>query len=174
MIAEIGEEVEAVIRTLDGTASVYAERVTGGRFVDIDMNRLEAARFGLNVADVHDVVRTAIGGMSVSESVEGRERYPINLRYPRDYRNSVDALRDLPIITPTGAEIPLGRVADISIADGPGVIRSENARTNGWVYVDINDVDIGSYVEEAQQAARGVGGVFHDDPPREGVELREE
>ncbi|MFY0639378.1 efflux RND transporter permease subunit [Maricaulis maris] len=152
VIAEIGEEVEAVIRTLDGTASVYAERVTGGRFVDIDMNRLEAARFGLNVADVHDVVRTAIGGMSVSESVEGRERYPINLRYPRDYRNSVDALRDLPIITPTGAEIPLGRVADISIADGPGVIRSENARTNGWVYVDINDVDIGSYVEEAQQA----------------------
>jgi len=152
VIAEIGEEVEAIIETLDGTASVYAERVTGGRFVDIDVNRLEAARFGLNVADVHDVVRTAIGGMSVSESVEGRERYPINLRYPRDYRNSVDSLRDLPVITPTGAEIPLGRVADISIADGPGVIRSENARTNGWVYVDINGVDIGSYVEEAQQA----------------------
>ena len=152
VIAEIGEEVEAIIETLDGTASVYAERVTGGRFVDIDVNRLEAARFGLNVADVHDVVRTAIGGMSVSESVEGRERYPINLRYPRDYRNSVASLRDLPVITPTGAEIPLGRVADISIADGPGVIRSENARTNGWVYVDINGVDIGSYVEEAQQA----------------------
>ncbi|WP_138512752.1 efflux RND transporter permease subunit [Maricaulis alexandrii] len=152
VIAEIGEEVEAIIETLEGTASVYAERVTGGRFVDIDVNRLEAARFGLNVADVHDVVRTAIGGMSVSESVEGRERYPINLRYPRDYRNSVDSLRDLPVITPTGAEIPLGRVADISIADGPGVIRSENARTNGWVYVDINGVDIGSYVEEAQQA----------------------
>lgn len=152
VIAEIGEEVEAIIETLEGTASVYAERVTGGRFVDIDVNRLEAARFGLNVADVHDVVRTAIGGMSVSESVEGRERYPINLRYPRDYRNSVASLRDLPVITPTGAEIPLGRVADISIADGPGVIRSENARTNGWVYVDINGVDIGSYVEEAQQA----------------------
>ncbi|OLF80741.1 cation transporter [Maricaulis sp. W15] len=152
VIAEIGEEVEAIIRTLDGTASVYAERVTGGRFVDIDVNRLEAARFGLNVADVHDVVRTAIGGMTVGESVEGRERYPINLRYPRDYRNSVDSIRDLPVVTPTGAEIPLGRVADISIADGPGVIRSENARTNGWVYVDINGVDIGSYVEEAQQA----------------------
>ncbi len=151
VIAEIGEEVEAIIRTLDGTASVYAERVTGGRFVDIDVNRLEAARFGLNVADVHDVVRTAIGGMTVGESVEGRERYPINLRYPRDYRNSVDSIRDLPVVTPTGAEIPLGRVADISIADGPGVIRSENARTNGWVYVDINGVDIGSYVEEAQQ-----------------------
>ena len=152
VIAEIGEEIEAIIQTLEGTASVYAERVTGGRFVDIDVNRLEAARFGLNVADVHDVVRTAIGGMSVSESVEGRERYPINLRYPRDYRNSVASLRDLPVITPTGAEIPLGRIAEISIADGPGVIRSENARTNGWVYVDINGVDIGSYVEVAQQA----------------------
>ncbi|MDF1769119.1 CusA/CzcA family heavy metal efflux RND transporter [Maricaulis sp.] len=152
VIAEIGEEVEAIIRTLDGTASVYAERVTGGRFVDIDVNRLEAARFGLNIADVHDVVRTAIGGMTVGESVEGRERYPINIRYPRDYRNSVDSIRDLPVVTPTGAEIPLGRVADISIADGPGVIRSENARTNGWVYVDIDGVDIGSYVEEAQLA----------------------
>ncbi len=151
-IARIGEEVEAIIETLDGTASVYAERVTGGRFVDIDVNRLEAARFGLNVADVHDVVRTAIGGMTVTESVEGAERYPVNLRYPRDYRNSVAALQSLPVITPTGAEIPLGRVADITIADGPGVIRSENARTNGWVYVDIAGVDIGTYVAEAQEA----------------------
>lgn len=151
-IARIGEEVEAIIETLDGTASVYAERVTGGRFVDIDVNRLEAARFGLNVADVHDVVRTAIGGMTVTESVEGAERYPVNLRYPRDYRNSVAALQSLPVITPTGAEIPLGRVADITIADGPGVIRSENARTNGWVYVDISGVDIGTYVAEAQEA----------------------
>lgn len=151
-IARIGEEVEAIIETLDGTASVYAERVTGGRFVDIDVNRLEAARFGLNVADVHDVVRTAIGGMTVTESVEGAERYPVNLRYPRDYRNSVAALQSLPVITPTGAEIPLGRVANITIADGPGVIRSENARTNGWVYVDIAGVDIGTYVAEAQEA----------------------
>ncbi|MEC9250934.1 MAG: CusA/CzcA family heavy metal efflux RND transporter [Pseudomonadota bacterium] len=151
-IARIGEEIEAVIAALDGTASVYAERVTGGRFVDIDVNRLEAARFGLNVADVHEVVRTAIGGMTVTESVEGAERYPVNLRYPRDYRNSVSALRSLPVITPTGAEIPLGRVAEITIADGPGVIRSENARTNGWVYVDISGVDIGSYVADAQAA----------------------
>jgi len=150
IIARIGEEIEAVIQTVPGTASVYAERVTGGRFVDIDINRLEAARFGLNVADVHDVVRAAIGGMSVTESVEGLERYPVNLRYPRDYRDSLDSLRALPIITPTGAEIPLGRVADISISDGPGVIRSENARRNGWVYVDIAGVDIGSYAEAAQ------------------------
>jgi len=152
VIALIGEEIEAVIETVPGTASVYAERVTGGRFVDIDINRLEAARFGLNVADVHDVVRTAIGGMSVTESVEGLERYPVNLRYPRDYRNSLESLRSLPVITPTGAEIPLGRVADIFISDGPGVIRSENARRNGWIYVDIAGVDIGSYAETAQAA----------------------
>ncbi|MEC9346616.1 MAG: efflux RND transporter permease subunit [Pseudomonadota bacterium] len=151
-IAGIGERIEDVIREVPGTASVYAERVTGGRFVDIDVNRREAARFGLNVADVHDVVRTAIGGMTITESVEGLERYPVNLRYPRDYRGSVEELRALPLITPTGAEIPLGRVAEISISDGPGVIRSENARLNGWIYVDIAGVDIGSYVADAQQA----------------------
>jgi Cu(I)/Ag(I) efflux system membrane protein CusA/SilA len=151
-IAEIGEQIEDVIRGVPGTASVYAERVTGGRFVDIDIDRREAARFGLNVADVHDVVRTAIGGMTITESVEGLERYPVNLRYPRDYRGSVEELRALPLITPTGAEIPLGRVAEISISDGPGVIRSENARLNGWIYVDITGVDIGSYVAEAQRA----------------------
>ncbi len=151
-IAGIGERIEDVIREVPGTASVYAERVTGGRFVDIDVNRREAARFGLNVADVHDVVRTAIGGMTITESVEGLERYPVNLRYPRDYRSSVEELRALPLIAPTGAEIPLGRVAEISISDGPGVIRSENARLNGWIYVDIAGVDIGSYVANAQQA----------------------
>jgi Cu(I)/Ag(I) efflux system membrane protein CusA/SilA len=151
-IAEIGEQIEDVIGAVPGTASVYAERVTGGRFVDIDIDRREAARFGLNVADVHDVVRTAIGGMTITESVEGLERYPVNLRYPRDYRGSVEELRALPLIAPTGAEIPLGRVAEISISDGPGVIRSENARLNGWIYVDITGVDIGSYVAEAQQA----------------------
>ncbi|MAC39560.1 MAG: CusA/CzcA family heavy metal efflux RND transporter, partial [Oceanicaulis sp.] len=152
VIAGIGEQIEDVIRAVPGTASVYAERVTGGRFVDIDVNRREAARFGLNVADVHDVVRTAIGGMTITESVEGLERYPVNLRYPRDYRGSVEELRALPLITPTGAEIPLGRVAEISISDGPGVIRSENARLNGWIYVDIAGVDIGSYVAAAQRA----------------------
>ncbi len=151
-IAEIGEEIEQIIRDLPGTASVYAERVTGGRFIDIDIDRMKAARFGLNIADVQDIVRTAIGGMSVSESVEGPERYPINLRYPREVRDSVARLKELPIVTASGAEIPLGRVADIRISDGPGVIRSENARLNGWIYVDIRDVDIGSYVRAAQKA----------------------
>jgi Cu(I)/Ag(I) efflux system membrane protein CusA/SilA len=151
VIAEIGQQIEDIIEGVPGTASVYAERVTGGRFVDIDLNRLEAARFGLNVADVHDVIRTAIGGMTVTESVEGQERYPVNIRYPSDYRGSPDQLRSLPVITPTGAQIPLGRIADISIAAGPGVIRSENARPNGWIYVDIADVDIGTYVADAQR-----------------------
>jgi Cu(I)/Ag(I) efflux system membrane protein CusA/SilA len=151
VIAEIGQEIEDIIAGVPGTASVYAERVTGGRFVDIDLNRLEAARFGLNVADVHDVIRTAIGGMTVTESVEGQERYPVNIRYPSDYRGSPDQLRSLPVITPGGAQIPLGRIADISIGAGPGVIRSENARLNGWVYVDIAGVDIGTYVAEAQR-----------------------
>jgi Cu(I)/Ag(I) efflux system membrane protein CusA/SilA len=152
IIAEIGQRIEDVIGDVPGTASVYAERVTGGRFINIDVNRTEAARFGLNIADVHDFVRTAIGGMTITESVEGLERYPVNLRYPRDYRGSPDELRALPLITPTGAEIPLGRVADISISDGPGVIRSENARLNGWIYIDIAGVDIGTYVADAQRA----------------------
>ncbi|WP_417468783.1 efflux RND transporter permease subunit [Maricaulis sp.] len=151
VIAEIGQQIEDIIEGVPGTASVYAERVTGGRFVDIDLDRLEAARFGLNVADVHDVIRTAIGGMTVTESVEGQERYPVNIRYPSDYRGSPDQLRSLPVITPGGAQIPLGRIADVSIGAGPGVIRSENARLNGWVYVDIAGVDIGTYVAEAQR-----------------------
>jgi len=151
-IGAIGEAIENVIKTVPGTASVYAERVTGGRFIDIDIRRAEAARFGLNVADVQDVVRTAIGGMTITQSVEGRERYPINLRYPRDYRDSLEKLKTLPVVTPMGAQIPLERLADISISDGPGVIRSENARLNGWIYVDIAGRDISSYVADAKKA----------------------
>lgn len=150
VINEIGGAIERALQQVPGTASVYAERVTGGRFVDIGIDREAAARFGLNVADVHDVVRTAIGGMTIGESVEGLERYPINLRYPRDVRDSPARLRTLPIVTARGAEIPLGRVADVRIAEGPGVIRSENARLNGWVFVDIAGRDIGSYVAEGR------------------------
>ncbi len=157
VIGEIGEEIERVIKDVPGTSSVYAERVTGGRFVDIDIRRAEAARFGLNVADVQDVIRTAIGGMTITQSVEGLERYPVNLRYPRDYRDSVEKLKSLPVVTKMGAQIPLGRLADISISSGPGVIRSENARLNGWIYVDIAGRDIGSYVADAKKAvAEGV------------------
>ncbi len=152
VIAEIGQRIETVIRGVPGTASVYAERVTGGRFIDIDIDRLGAARFGLNIVDVQNIIRTAIGGMTVTESVEGLERYPVNLRYPREYRDSLQKLRDLAIVTPSGAQIPLSKVAKISVSVGPGLIRSENARLNGWIYVDIAGRDIGSYVADAQAA----------------------
>ena len=151
VIGEVGRRIEEVLQAVPGTTSVYAERVTGGRFVDINVDREAAARFGLNIADVHDVVRTAIGGMSIGESIEGLERYPINLRYPRETRNSLQQLRRLPIVTQNGAEIPLGRVARVQIAEGPGIIRSENARLTGWVYVDIAGRDLSSYVGDAQQ-----------------------
>jgi len=157
VIATVGQQIEEVMQTVPGTASVYAERVTGGRYVNADIDRLKAARYGLNIADVQDVIRSAIGGMAVSESVEGLERYPINVRYPREFRDSLERLRSLPIVAPSGAHIPLGDVADISVSTGAGLIRSENARLNGWIYVDIDGVDIGSYVEAAKQAvAEGV------------------
>ncbi len=154
-IQAIGKRLEEVIKQVPGTASVYAERVAGGRYVTVDIDRLAAARFGLNIADVQEVVRTAVGGMIVTQTVEGLERYPVNIRYPRDVRDSVEKLRDLPIVTPAGARIPLVEVADIRIEGGPGLIKTENARLNGWSYVDIEPgVDLGSYVARAQQAVR--------------------
>jgi len=152
VINRIGEDVERVIDNLPDTASVYADRVTGGRYITIDVLREQAARFGLNIADVHEIVQSAIGGMNVGRSVEGLERYPINLRYPRDLRESLTDLRQLSVITPTGAEIPLSAVADIAVESGPGVIRTENARLNGWIYVDVVGDDLGGYVENARQA----------------------
>jgi len=151
VISKIGQDIEAVMKGVPGTTSVYAERVTGGRYINAEIDRVKAARYGLNIADVQDVIKTAIGGMAVTESIEGRERYPINLRYPRDYRDSLDRLRSLPIVTPRGEQIPLGQIAEIGVSGGPGVIRSENARLNGWIYVDIAGVDIGSYVSKAQK-----------------------
>jgi len=155
-IGNIAQQIEAVIKDVPGTASVYAERVTGGRFVDVDIKREEAARFGLNVADVQAFVQTAIGGMTVTQSVEGLERYPVNVRYPREYRDSLERLKNLPVVTKTGAQIPLSRLVDISISGGPGVIRSENARLNGWIYVDISNVDIGSYVKNAKKSVETI------------------
>ncbi len=150
-IQAIGKRIEEVLKPVAGTASVYSERVAGGRYVTVDINRQAAARFALNIADVQEVVRTALGGMRVAQTVEGLERYPINIRYPRDVRDSLEKLRNLPIVTPTGARIPLAEVADIRIDQGPGLIKTENARLNGWIYVDIEGRDIGSYVIEAQQ-----------------------
>jgi len=152
VISQVGEQIERALKNVPGTASVYAERVTGGRYVIVDVNRPAAARFGLNIADVHDIVRSAIGGMTVGQSVEGRERYPINLRYPRELRDSLSDLRQLAIVTPAGAAIPLSAVAEVRVAGGPGVIRTENARLNGWIYVDVTDSDLGGYVRRAKQA----------------------
>jgi copper/silver efflux system protein len=151
-IQDIGQRIEEVLQGVPGTASVYSERVSGGRYVDVDIDRLAAARFGLNIADVQEVVRTAVGGMNVAESVEGLERYPINVRYPREVRDSVERLRLLPVVTPSGAQIPLGEVAKVAVQDGPPMIRSENARLNGWTFVDIQGRDLGSYVADARRA----------------------
>ena len=150
-IEEVGKEIEQVLQTVPGTVSVYSERVAGGRYVNINIDRVAAARFALNIADIQEVVRTALGGMRVGMSVEGLERYPINIRYPRDVRDSLEKLRNLPVVTPSGARIPLAEVAEIRIDDGPGMIKTENARLNGWIYIDIEGRDLGSYVVDAQR-----------------------
>ena len=151
VIQEIGEQIERVLKDVPGTTSVFAERVAGGRFIDVDIDRVRAARHGLNISDVQEIVQMAIGGMNIAESVEGLERYPINIRYPQSVRDSVEKLRLIPIVTPAGAQIPLGQVATITINDGPAMIKSENSRPNGWVFIDIRDRDLGSYVADAQR-----------------------
>ncbi|WJW74278.1 efflux RND transporter permease subunit [Thiohalobacter sp. IOR34] len=151
VIQDIGKQIERALNPVPGTVSVFSERVVGGRYVQVDIDRTAASRYGLNIADVQDIVSTAVGGMNVTESIEGLERYPVNLRYPRDVRDSAEKLKELPIQTPHGAQITLGDVADIEIVDGPGMIKSENARLNGWIYIDIRGRDLGSYVSEAKR-----------------------
>ncbi|TGE83592.1 CusA/CzcA family heavy metal efflux RND transporter [Pseudoalteromonas sp. KS88] len=150
-IQKIGQQIEVLLKDLPGTASVYSERVAGGRYIKVDINREKAARYSLNIADVQQVVATAIGGMNVTQTVEGQERYSVNLRYPQDYRDSPEALMLLPIVTPTGQRIALADVANVFIEDGPPGIKSENARLNGWSFIDIDGIDIGSYVDSARQ-----------------------
>ncbi len=151
VIERIAIEIEGVVADIPGTASAYAERPVGGRFIEIAVDRAAAARYMMSVRDVQAVVQTAIGGVNVSESVEGLERFPINLRYPQDWRNSPERLAALPVVTPSGAHIPLGAVARVSVADGPGMIRSENARRTGFVFIDIAGRDLGGYVAEAKR-----------------------
>ncbi|NNF51797.1 MAG: efflux RND transporter permease subunit [Gammaproteobacteria bacterium] len=151
VIERIGKDLERVLAEVPGTASVYSERVAGGRYVDIDIDRQRASRYGLNISDVQDIVRIAVGGMNVTQTVEGLERYPVNVRYPQRVRDSLEELRLLPIVTPQGARIALADVADVKVVDGPPIIKSENARLNGWSYVDIASRDLGSYVAEAQR-----------------------
>ncbi|WP_300038978.1 efflux RND transporter permease subunit [uncultured Roseobacter sp.] len=151
VITDIGIEVERAVSVIEGTASAYAERPVGGRFIEIDVKRDAAARYMMSVRDVQDVVQTAIGGMQVSESVEGLERFPINLRYPQAWRDSPERLENLPVVTPSGSHVPLTALADVRIVDGPGMIRSENARRTGFVFIDIAGRDLGGYVAEAQR-----------------------
>jgi len=152
VIERLGRELETVIGEVPGASSVYAERVAGGRYLTVDIDRASAARYGLNITDVQSVIRTAVGGANITETVEGLERYPVNLRYPQAYRDSPEALANLPIVTPNGTHIPLGEVARVAIEDGPPAIKSENARLNGWVFVDITGRDLGSFVADAQAA----------------------
>ncbi len=152
VIEQIGKDIESILNEVPGTASVFAERVAGGRYVTVDILRDQASRYGLNIDDVQDIVRTAIGGMNVTETVEGLERYPVNIRYPRGERDSVEKLKNLAVVTPSGQQIPLSAVADLRVEDGPPMIKSENARLNGWIFIDIEGVDLGTYVAKARQA----------------------
>ena len=151
VLSRLGEEVEAVIREVPGTLSVYSERVTGGNFLDYVIRRKEAARYGLTVGDVQDIIMTAVGGMNVTQTVEGLERYPVNLRYGSELRDTQEKLRRILVPTPLGAQIPITQLADIRIVKGPPSIKTENARKTAWVYVDLTGIDIGTYVKRAQQ-----------------------
>ena len=149
-IQKMGEQIETLLADIQGTVSVYSERVAGGRYVKIDLNREKAARYNLNISDIQQVIATAVGGKNVTQTIEGQARYSVNVRYPQVFRDSPDALMLMPIVTPQGQHIALGDVADVFIENGPSGIKSENARLNGWVYIDIDGVDIGSYVESAR------------------------
>ncbi len=151
VIQTIGQQLERIVAQVPGTASVYSERVAGGRYINVDIDRQQASRYGLNISDVQDIVQSAIGGMDVTHTVEGLERYPVNVRYPQRVRDSLEQLRLLPVVTAQGARIALADVAKVTVADGPPIIKSENARLNGWTFVDIVDRDLGSYVAAAQQ-----------------------
>ena len=152
VLQEVGRDVEAVVRQVPGTRSAYAERVMGGNYLNFSVRRDEIARYGLTVGDVQDVIQSAIGGMNITTTVEGLERYPVNLRYSRDLRDNPAALRDILVRTPTRQQIPLGHLTTMSFVKGPPAIKSEQARPNAWVYVDIEDVDVGTYVERAREA----------------------
>jgi Cu(I)/Ag(I) efflux system membrane protein CusA/SilA len=151
-LEQLGEEAERIVKQVPGASSVIAERVTGGRYVDVKIDRLHAARYGLSINDIQATISTAIGGDNVGEKIERLARFPINVRFPREIRDSVDKLKTIPIITASGAIVPLGEVSTIQVSDGPPMIKSENARPNLWVYVDIHERDLGGFVADAREA----------------------
>lgn len=150
VLSNIGVQIEAVVREIPGTLSVYSERVTGGNYLDVNIRRDDIARYGLTIDDVQNVIMTAVGGMNITETVEGLERYPVNLRYNRDFRDDIEQLKRVLIPTPTGAQVPLIQLADFSIRKGPAGIKTENSRKTAWIYVDLRGIDVGSYVENAK------------------------
>lgn len=152
VLSNLSQQVAALVQTIPGTLSAFPDKAVGGNFLDYKINREEAARYGLTVGDVQDVIMSAIGGMNITQTVEGLERYPVNVRYSRELRDNLPALNRVLIPTPTGAQIPLSYVADFDIVKGPPVIKSENARKTSWVYVDIRDIDVGTYVNHARTA----------------------
>ena len=152
VIDRVTADMERVLKTVPGVSSAFAERLSGGRYIDVNIDRDAAGRYGLNVADVQGVVSAAIGGDNIGETIEGLQRFPINLRYPREVRDSVENLRNLPVLTERGAQIRLGDVAQLRVSDGPPMLKSENARLSGWIYVDIHGRDLSSAVRDMQQA----------------------
>lgn len=151
-IEQVAEQIERVVKQVPGVTSALAERLGGGRYVDINIDRLKAARYGVSVKELQSLVATVIGGQNIGETIEGRERYPINVRYPREMRDNVQKLKNLPVITANGSQIALSELADISITDGPPMLKSENARLSNWVYVDLRGRDLKSAVEDMQRA----------------------
>ncbi|MGS0681475.1 efflux RND transporter permease subunit [Shewanella sp. 125m-7] len=151
-LQRIGTEIEAVVSKLPGTTSAFAQRTSGGRYIDIEPNLKNAARYGMTLKDIQDVVQMAIGGMQVGQSIQGQERYPINIRYPRELRDSIEKLEDLPVLTKTGKYLPLGNLASITISDGAPMLASENGRLISWVFVDLKDISIGEYITTARAA----------------------
>jgi len=152
VLTQLAVEAEAILREVPGTASAFAERPIAGYYLDFDINRLAAARYGLTVGDIQEVIVTALGGMQLTQTVEGLERYPVNLRYFQDYRENLPALKRILIPTPTGAQIPMEQVADIRVRRGADMIKSEGSRPTAWVFVDLRDVDVGSYIKRAKEA----------------------
>jgi Cu(I)/Ag(I) efflux system membrane protein CusA/SilA len=151
VLQRLGEQVEAVVRNVPGTLSVYAERVMGGNYLDFTIDRKAIARYGLTVGDVQDVIQSAIGGMDITTTVEGLERYPVNLRYDRDFRSNLPALENVLVPTPTGQQIPLGQLTSLKYVVGPPSIKTEGSRPNAWIYVDLRGIDVGTYVRKAQK-----------------------
>ena len=153
-IERIASDIERAVKNVPGVTSALAERLTGGRYIDVTIDRAAAARYGMNITDVQEIIAAAVGGENIGETIEGLQRFPISVRYPRELRDSVDALRVLPVVTERGAQIPLGALAKIAIVDGPPMLRSENARLSGWVYVDMRGRDLQAVVTDAQRAVR--------------------